>query len=253
MASNRTLFQTVQWAMTFTQMTPIIGVAGFNEEPALTICNNVIQRMIAKPYNWKFNSQDITPFLTVASSGVGTTPCPLATPSCPTPCSGTTCTPLQDYLQNYTNIAWLEAAWRIDILSTAVPQPLENIEVVRIIRPTSQTDNPMKMAWMYENNDGGIFRLWPIPSISKQWQIGATFQKKVPIKSGLQETWYPFPDEMQWVYNLGFMAEAYRHANDPRFQEADQKFVQAMMTELGHLDAEGNAEGFQPDGGLFIG
>jgi len=253
MASTRTLQQVVQWAMTFTQMTPIIGVAGFNEEPALTICNNVMQRMIAKPYNWKFNSVDAPLFYTVASSGLGTTPCPNPTPSCPTPCSGTSCIPTQDYQQSLTDIAWLEAAWRIDTLSTATPQPLDNLEVVRVIRPTSQTDNPMKIAWMYENNDGGIFRMWPMPSISKQWQIGVTYQKKVPIMTGLQQTWYPFPDEMGWVYNLGFMAEAYRHANDPRFAEADRIFEAAMAKELGHLDSEGNAEGFQPDSGLFLG
>lgn len=92
-----------------------------------------------------------------------------------------------------------------------------------------------------------------MPSISKQWQIGWTYQQKVPIKQGLQETWAPFPDEMQWVYNKGFLAMAYKHANDPRYAEAYQEFLQAMAKELGHLDSEGNAEGFTPDYGLFIG
>lgn len=246
--------QTVLWAQTFTQMTPIIGVAGYNSEPALTICNNVIQQLIQKPYNWKFNQMDGAGFLTVASSSVGSNPCPNPTPTCPTPCDGVTvCLPTFDYPIGETNIAWIEAAWRIDILNTAVPQPLENMTSVRVLRPTSQVDNPKKLAFMYENDNGGIIRLWPMPSISKQWFIGFTFQKKASIKSGLEQTWAPFPDEMAWVVNLGFMAEAYRHANDSRFAEADQKFRMAIMQYGGFSDAETDAEGFQPDNGLFLG
>jgi hypothetical protein len=234
-------------------MTPIIGVAGFNNEPALTICNNVIQQLIQKPYNWKFNQKDAAGFLTVASMGIGSSPCPQPTPTCPSPCSGTTCTPIFDYQIGETDIAWIEAAWRIDILNTAIPQPLENVEVVRVLRPTSETDNPKKLAFMYENNNGGIIRLWPMPSISKQWFVGFTYQMKASIKAGLSETWTPFPDEMAWVVNLMFMAEAYRHANDPRFAEADAKARMAIQQYGSFNDSEGNAEGFQPDQGLFIG
>ena len=253
MASTRTLQQTVFWAQTFTQLTPIIGVAGFGEEPALTICNNVIQQIISKPYNWKFNSVDAATFYTVASQGIGSTPCPNATPTCPDPCSGTPCTPIFDYLITATDIAWVEAAWRIDTLNTSVPQPLDNLEAVRVLRPTSIVGNPEKLAFMYETDAGGTIRLWPMPSISKQWQIGFTYQKKVPIKAGLSENWGPFPDEMSWVINLGFMAEAYRHANDPRFAEADKVFRAAIQQFGSFEDSEGNAEGFQPDQGLFLG
>jgi hypothetical protein len=253
MASTRTLKQTVQWAQTLTQMVPIIGVAGFINEPALTICNNVLQEMIQKPYNWKFNSVDGPTFFTVANFGTGTTPCAQPTPNCPAPCTGLTCIPTTDYPQNVTNCAWVEAAWRINNLSTATPQPLENLEVVRVLRPTSATSNPQKLAWMYENSTGGIIRLWPMPSISMQWQIGWTYQQKVPIKASLDETWSPFPDELQWVYNKGFLAMAYKHANDPRYNEAYAEFKAAILQVGGFEDSEGNAEGFQPDYGLFIG
>jgi hypothetical protein len=253
MSITRTLSQTVAWAQTFTQMTPIIGVAGFVNEPALTICNNLKQQLIQKPYNWKFNQSDSAPFLTVASAGIGSNPCPLPTPPCPSPCSGTTCIPTTDYQIGSTDIGWIEAAWRIDILNTAVPQPLDNVEVVRVLRPTSQVADPEKLAFMYENNDGGIVRLWPMPSIAKQWQIGFTYQRKANPYTGLEQTWAPFPDDMAWVINLGFMAEAYRHANDARFPEADAKFRMAIMQYGSFADAEGNSEAFQPDHGLFLG
>ena len=96
MASTRTLKQTVQWAQTLTQMVPIIGVAGFINEPALTICNNVLQEMIQKPYNWKFNSVDgPTFFFTVTElpGRTGTTPCAQPTPTCPAPCTSLTLHP----------------------------------------------------------------------------------------------------------------------------------------------------------------
>jgi hypothetical protein len=254
MATTRTLQQTVNWAMTLTQMTPIIGVSGFAEEPALTICNNVIQEMIAPPFNWKFNSVDASPFFTVASSAVGSNPCPEATPNCPTPCSSTlVCIPQQDYPVTFTDIAWIEAAWRIDNLSTAALQPLDNMEAVRILRPSSSVSDPEKLAFMYENNDGGIIRLWPVPSLSKQWQVFFAYQRKVPIKADLSENWAPFPDEMAWVYQKGFLAQAYKHANDSRYSEAQNEFIAAMHKQLGHEDSEGNSEGFQPDHGLFLG
>lgn len=253
MSSTITLQSVVQWAQTLTQLTPIIGVGGFNSEPALSICNNVIQEMIAKPYNWKFNSVDSTPFYTVASTYSSSTP-PVPTPNCPNPTSGTPCLNQQDYPQNYTDIAWLEAANRVDNLSTSQPQPLDDLEVVRVLRPTSQLGVPQKLAWMYENNTGGIVRLWPMPDNSKQWQINFTYQRKVPVKQGLQETWFPFPDEMGWVYRKGFVAQAYKHAGMmDQYQAAQVEFKEAMAKEMGFLDSEGNAEGFQPDFGLFIG
>ena len=241
--------------MTFTQMTPIIGVAGMNEEPALTICNNVMQRFIQKPYNWKFNSTTTTGFYTVASASVGANPVPFPSQNCPNPQTTTApfCTYTQDYTHNYTDIAWIEASWKVDCLSTAQPQPILPIEADRNIQPSSDVGDPRKIANMYANDAGGIFRLWPVPSIGKQWQVFVTYQKKVPQKQGLQETWYPLPDELNWVVNLGFMAEAYRHADDPRWVAADAKFVAAIMQASGFEDSEANAEQFVPDFGLFLG
>lgn len=255
MASTRTLLQTVQWAQTMSEMTPIIGVAGFVNEPALTICNNVLQEMGSPPYNWKFNSVDTTGFYTVATAGLGANPVPFATPQCPNPQTQVApfCPPVQDYQHTYTDIQWIEAAWRVDALSTVLLQPLQPITAVEVLRKSSEVSTPEKVANMYPTNDGGIFRLWPVPSVGKQWQIFVTYQRKIRLRTGLQETWEPFPDEMSWVINKGFLAEAYRHAFDPRFTAAYNDFQMAMKKALGNNDAETNDQGFVPDFGLFMG
>lgn len=229
MASTITLQEVVQWAQTFTKLIPIIGVGGYESEPALSICNNVIQEMLSRPYNWKFNSAVATTFNTDTTANT------------------------QDYQQAVTNLGWLESCTRLDPNSTQQPQPIENVEVVRIIQPSSLVANPTKIAAMLENDSGLTFRLWPVPNQSKEWTIQPVYQMKPPLKEGLQETWSPIPDELAFVYRQGFLAMAYKHADDPRYEQEYAKFQQMIAQALGLEDAEGNAEGFQPDYGLFIG
>jgi hypothetical protein len=229
MASTITLQDVALWATTFTKLIPIIGVGGYENEPALSICNNVIQRMLSRPYNWKFNSKVAQPLLTSTTSN------------------------LQDYQQNITDLGWLESAIRIDPASTQQPQPITLVETVRILQPSSDVSNPSKMASMFETDAGVTFRLWPVPNQSKQWEIIATYQMKAPLKDGLQNTWFPIPDELAFVYRQGFLAEAYKHADDPRFEREDAKFSAMMQEALGIKDMEANSEGFIPDFGLFLG
>lgn len=229
MASTITLQDVALWATTFTKLIPIVGVGGYQDEPALSICNNVIQEMLSEPYNWKFNSKVAQPFLT----------------------DGTLNT--QDYKHNVTDLGWLESAIYVDPASTQQPQPIDILETVRNLQPSSMIGNPTKLANMFETDAGGTFRLWPVPSSSKQWQIISTYQMKAPVKGGLQETWTPIPDELAFVYRQGFLAEAYKHADDPRADKEYQKFQMMMQKALGLKDMEANSESFLPDYGLFIG
>ena len=230
MASTITLQDVALWATTFTKLIPIVGVGGYENEPALSICNNVIQEMLSEPYNWKFNSKVAQAFLT--STTLNT----------------------QDYQHNNTDLGWLESAIWVDPSSTQQPQPIGIVETVRNLQPSSEVGGvPLKMANMFETDAGATFRLWPVPNMSKQWQIIPTYQIKAPIKSGLQETWSPIPDELAFVYRQGFLAEAYKHADDPRADKEYQKFQLMMQKALGIKDMEANSESFLPDYGLFLG
>jgi hypothetical protein len=247
MASTRTLQDTARWAATFTKLVPIIGVGGFQQEPALTICNNVLQEMIAAPFNWRFNSIQGNPFLTSycnGSSGTG----------CTTNAQGAIVgTFQQDYLQNYSDIAWIENATYTEVLNTTLPKPVDILEVAKNLQVSSVVGPPQKIGHLDETDDTVTFRLWPVPPWSNQWQIDFRYQKKPPIKQGLQDTWAPFPDELAYVYNQGFLAMAYKQADDPRYLQEYLKFLQLMRTALGINDMEADGSGFYPQFGLFVG
>lgn len=229
MASTLTLSEVVQWAQTFTRLIPVVGVAGNAAEPALSICNNVIQRILARPFNWKWNSIVATPFLTDSTLNT------------------------QDYPHTFTDIGWLESAVIIDPASTQQPQPTAPLEVVRDLQQSSDLGTPDKLANILPSDDGGVWRVWPVPIKSKVWKIVPTYQRKAPIKSALTETWSPIPDEMGYVLRQGFLAEAYKHADDPRADKEDMKFMAYVQEALGNADMEGDSEGFYPEHGLFLG
>lgn len=229
MASTITLQQVVQWAQTMTKLIPIIGVGGYDSEPALSICNNVIQEMLSKPYNWKFNSKSAQPFLTDATNFT------------------------QDYQQAVTDCGWLESCTRLDQASTQQPQPIFPVETVRTLQPSSEVGVPVRIATTNETDAGLTFRLWPVPNKSKVWTIRPVYQVKPPTKTTLSDTWSPIPDELAYVYRQGFLAMAYKHADDPRYELEYKRFLLLMQNALGFADSEPDAEGFIPDGGLLIG
>jgi len=113
MASTITLQDVSRWASTFTKLVPIIGVGGYQQEPALSICNNVIQEMLSEPYNWKFNQVIADQWLTRQDLNI------------------------QDYQSSLSDIGWLESATYTDLISTQQPQPIDILETVRELQPSS--------------------------------------------------------------------------------------------------------------------
>lgn len=234
MASTRTLQDVARWAGTFTRLQPIVGVGGYQQEPALTIANNVIQEMITAPFNWPFNSVDSNPFLTEY-------------------CPDNTCDNIQDYLITNTEIQWIENATWTQNNSTAQPKPVDIIKVVQNIQKTNLLGQPEKLCKRAETDQGVIIRLWPVPAKSNQWSIQFTYQRKAPIKQSLQDNWYPFPDELAYVYNQGFLAMAYKQADDPRYAQEYLKFIVLMKQALAIEDMEEEGFGFSPQDSILIG
>lgn len=234
MASTRTIQDVARWAGTFTKLQPIIGVGGYQAEPALTIGNNVLQEMITAPFNWPFNSVDAPPFLT-------------------TYCTDNSCQNVQDYLQSITDIQWIESATYTENLSTAQPKPIDIVRVVQNIQKTNLLGPPSKLCKRQETDQGIIIRLWPVPTKITQWQIDFTYQKKAPVKQGIQDTWSPFPDELAFVYNQGFLAMAYKQADDPRWLQEYLKFQALMRQALSIEDMEEEGYGFSPLDSMLLG
>lgn len=57
--STLTLQSIVNLAQTHADMLPLSGVGGFANEPALSLCNDVLQELLSAPYGWKFNRQEM--------------------------------------------------------------------------------------------------------------------------------------------------------------------------------------------------
>lgn len=229
MASTVTLQDVVNWAMTFTKLTPIIGVAGFQQEPALSICNNVIQELLSEPFNWKFN-RSVVPTITTSITAF-----------------------TQDYQTSVTDCAWFEYADVIDFTSQTIPTPKWQLDVKRTLKTTNQHSEPIKVAYQDENDSGMIVRFWPIPDIAHQWQVNVTYQKKPPIKQSLSDNWAPFPDEIMFVIRQMFLAFAYKQADDQRWSQ-EYLLGQAFAKKAcGIKDMEADDDGFRPAHSIMLG
>jgi hypothetical protein len=227
MASTITVQQVVDWARTQTKLIPIVGVGGFSNEPALTIANMVVQEILAYPYNWKFNRASLASFDTVENQ------------------QEYTATGVQD-------IGWLERGWAQDKNSTVVPKPGYPIEVVQDLPKTGFKDNPSRAAVDHESGSDSIVRLDVNPG-SYVWTIMLDYQKKAPLITSLAGTWTPIPDELAFVYRQGFLAMAFKHADDARYAQEYQLFMAAIAKALGLKDAEQTAASFYPDRPILIG
>jgi len=226
MASTITLQNVVDWVRTHPKLIPQVGVAGFSSEPALGICNSVIQEMLSPPYNWKFNSAEATPFNTSENA--------------------------QDYTAAITDMGWLESATIEDTNSTQTPKPRGALECVQLLQPSSDKDNPSQLCWLKDTGTQITFRL-DRPAGSFVWRIYPVYQKKAPLKTALANTWSPIPDELAYVYRQGVLAYAYRHVDDGKFQVEYARFQQFINKALGLADAEHNAEGFYPSTPIMVG
>lgn len=57
--SNLKLQQTINYALTHTDLLPLTGVGGITDEPGLTICNEAASEIINNENDWKFNSLEL--------------------------------------------------------------------------------------------------------------------------------------------------------------------------------------------------
>lgn len=103
------------------------GAAGYSQEPALTIANEIMGRILAEGMPWKWNRAYIPPFITASLQ--------------------------QDYMTQVTDIGWLESAWRVDINNSTsnanrAPKPIFSLETVRDLDQTSFQGVPFNISFI---------------------------------------------------------------------------------------------------------
>ena len=64
MASTITLQQVVNLCATHADLMPLAGVGGYQNEPALSLCNDTMQELLSHPHDWKENRRDWLSFVT---------------------------------------------------------------------------------------------------------------------------------------------------------------------------------------------
>lgn len=125
-ATSVKLQDVVDYARTFGELSPVLGVTGYSLRPALDIANDVMQTILAQPFNWKFNRANIPVFYTNSNQ--------------------------QDYAMPETQLSWLEHAYAIDFANTSNPKPVWTLEAVRDLEVTSyQFGRPGQISWLPNN------------------------------------------------------------------------------------------------------
>jgi len=236
MASTVTLQNVTDWARTYTKLIPIIGVGGFANEPALSICNNVIQAFLTRPYAWPFNRKTLaTPIDTVDKQ--------------------------QDYtLTGVADIGWIERGYVEEKAFTGTPKPIKDLEIVRALPKDSVIGaRPFKICKDRESGAGNvdtIVRVWPLPG-TVIWTVNLDYQIKAPLKTTMTGAgtgdWSPIPDELTSVIRQGFLAEALKHADDNRAMNELNLFYAMLRNALGFEDVGVSHQGFVPDRALMMG
>lgn len=122
-----TIQSVIDFARTYPDVVPILGASGYSQQPALTIANDVLMKILAQGMDWKWNRAQIPMFLSVSLQ--------------------------QDYVTQVTDLGWLERGIRIDINNTANYnnggiKPFWNLETVRELTQSSCPGYPFNASYI---------------------------------------------------------------------------------------------------------
>ena len=112
----------VNAARAYAELKPVLGASGWEKEPAVSIANDTMQKMLAQNMNWKWNRAAATPFQTVALQ--------------------------QDYVTNVLDLSWVEQGWRVDINNSSTPKPVFGLEAIQDMARTSYQGTPFNISWV---------------------------------------------------------------------------------------------------------
>lgn len=119
---------------------PQANPTGYSSNTCLAIANDTLEDLIARRFNWKWNSMNARPFLTNSLQ--------------------------QDYPQlGLSNIGWIEDGLWIDINNTATPRPNGQVQAAKDLAPARTTYSqyqgsyPTQVCWMY--NRQLTYGAWP--------------------------------------------------------------------------------------------
>lgn len=140
--STITVQALIDYVRTFDWTVPTVGLAGYDDEPALSFANDIIQKIIAKNNPWKWNSYLVPAFFSNPFQ--------------------------QDYPTNISssNMGWLESATFTDINNpTGSPQFFVKppLQCVARLLPTYVCGVMNEVSWLLNRN--AVTGSWPGPNM----------------------------------------------------------------------------------------
>jgi hypothetical protein len=116
-----------------------------------------------------------------------------------------------------------------DTGTAVVGTTTEISETVTVLGTGSDRGAPNRISPQIDDNAGNItFRV--IPSPDRVYTVEVIFQKRIPsLVSSTASTWAPIPDHYSYIYQWGFLALMLAYNSDPRWAQANQKFVSNLL------------------------
>jgi hypothetical protein len=97
-----------------------------------------------------------------------------------------------------------------------------------------------------------VFRFWPVPS-TQIWQAYIFYQLKAPVKTSLQNTWAPWPDNLAYALRSAVLYAAFNWYEDPRAPTQYAKAQADILKALDIKDQEARSESYFPDVSIMRG
>lgn len=194
------------WCLAFVRGYPL---ANQGTEPALTMANMILSAILGPPFRWRWNRNSINFAITQAGGG--------------------------DYLEAVSDFGFLEGGYIIDGTNA-----IFEVGIKQMLAKGIKQARPFAVAAQLDDNQGNItFRFLDVPD--KNYNAELLYQKKAVLMSSAASTWNPIPDEMNHIFNWGFLSLAGVLANDARFPIYNQKFVSSLLaTASGLTEMERN-------------
>ena len=200
MANSQTIRNTMNWTAPFIEQQPT-QINGM--EPALSSARLVLSTVLGPPFAWPFNRGVLT-FVTAG----------------------------QDYVAaGFNDFGFIEGG----SVQPAGGMPYE-VAPRLVLQLEGNQARPNWISAILDDGAGNItLRLNPAPTDGST--VTMLYQKKAPYMGSLACTWYPFPDEKNYVCQWGFLSLMSLIGNDARFNSYNQKFITGLLAQQGGLSA----------------
>lgn len=148
-----------------------------NGEPAITAANLTKQVMLGAPFKWPFNRGEFDVQMD------------------PTQTSW----PQDYYLDTILDYGYMEQIWLTDPEGN-----VKEIEVRKSLAGESTIKRPGSASIQLQDEDGiPTLRLNAMPDVA--YNIDGFYQRAPALMSSLAGTWAPFPDNLSYIYDWGFL------------------------------------------------